>query len=452
MAGSRTGSGASRTAAIRRRRHPGLAELDRRGGQGGDRLEGGERGQRQHRQRDPGQRAVSGGGDAEQQDAPQGQPGDRRTQARAAGRTPPRSGRPAWSGPRRPRSPRPARRPGRRRRAARPRPPAGRLNVGGQLAPGRRQAPARRRAPRMAANDRDADPGGQQPGGEHGPGGRQDQQAGDDRAGADQRGGQRRGDAPDEQVLRRVDVGDQPGEQVTGGERGQPGRGQPFQPPVDADPDVGQDPERGVVRRPGARDSGRRPRPALSARTATTAAEIARMLGCCDARASRNPETASSATPQPVAAAPAATASSSRPRSGRASPSSRSSGSRRDRARRSWRHRQPGPLVRCLGPDRPDGRARPWSSSQDPGGAWPTCAGGRWVTRTTVRSAIWVSIGGHDPVRAGRVEMGGGLVEQQHRGAAQERPGQGDLLPLPGRQVAGALGQDGVVAVVAAAG
>src|SRR5437763_1142853 len=64
----------------------------------------------------------------------------------------------------------------------------------------------------------------------------------------------------------------------------------------------------------------------LSARTATTATEIAMMPGCWDARASRNPETASRATPQPVAAAPAATASSSLPRSGRAMASSRSSG------------------------------------------------------------------------------------------------------------------------------
>ena len=64
-------------------RHPGLPELDRCGGQHGDRLEGGERGQRQHGQRDPGQRAVPGGRDPEQQDAPQGQPGDRGAQARA---------------------------------------------------------------------------------------------------------------------------------------------------------------------------------------------------------------------------------------------------------------------------------------------------------------------------------------------------------------------------------
>ena len=38
---------------------------------------------------------------------------------------------------------------------------------------------------------------------------------------------------------------------------------------------------------------------------------------------------------------------------------------------------------------------------------------------------------GQDPVGADRVEMGGGLIEQQDRGPAQKRPGQGDLLPLP---------------------
>ena len=59
--------------------------------------------------------------------------------------------------------------------------------------------------------------------------------------------GERRGDTADEQVLGRVDVGDQPGEQVTRGERGQPGRGEPLQPPVDPDPDAGKDPECGVV-------------------------------------------------------------------------------------------------------------------------------------------------------------------------------------------------------------
>src|SRR5438309_2141662 len=50
-----------------------------------------------------------------------------------------------------------------------------------------------------------------------------------------------------------------------------------------------------------------------------------------------------------------------------------------------------------------------------------------------------VADGGHDRFGAGRVQMRGGLVEQHDRGLAQERPGQRDLLPLPGRQGAGAL-------------
>ena len=71
------------------------------------------------------------------------------------------------------------------------------------------------------------------------------------------------------------------------------------------------------------------PRPMLSPRTATTAIASAAMPGCCDARASRNPETASSATPQMVASAPVTAASNSRPRSGPARRNSRSSGSPR---------------------------------------------------------------------------------------------------------------------------
>ena len=201
-------------------RHPGLPELDRRGGQGGDDLEGGERRERQHGQRDPGQRAVSGGCDPQQQDAPEGQPSDRGTQARGQarhGRVP--IGLPGHV---------PVGRGHRDQRGV-----LGAVGVqlgrarqqvaerGGQLAPGRSQAP-RGAARRDGGEHRDADPGGQQADGEQNSGGRENQQAGDDRAGASQRGGQRRGYAPDEQVLRRVDVGDQPGEQVAGGERGQP--------------------------------------------------------------------------------------------------------------------------------------------------------------------------------------------------------------------------------------
>ena len=86
--------------AIRRAEARACAELERGGGQRGDRLEGGQRGQRHHGQRHPGQRAVAGGGDAEQQDPPQGQPGDGANSgplpspAAAA-----ESGLPAWSVP-----------------------------------------------------------------------------------------------------------------------------------------------------------------------------------------------------------------------------------------------------------------------------------------------------------------------------------------------------------------
>ena len=39
-------------------------------------------------------------------------------------------------------------------------------------------------------------------------------------------------------------------------------------------------------------------------------------------------------------------------------------------------------------------------------------------------------------------EVGGRLVQQQERGVSQERPGQGKLLALPGRQLGRALGSD----------
>ncbi len=71
----------------------------------------------------------------------------------------------------------------------------------------------------------------------------------------------------------------------------------------------------------------------LSPRTVTTATDSAAMSGCCEALASRKPETASSATPQPVASAPAPAAISSRLRSGRATRSKLSSGLRAAPAR-----------------------------------------------------------------------------------------------------------------------
>ena len=56
-----------------------------------------------------------------------------------------------------------------------------------------------------------------------------------------------RGDDPDDQVLQRVDVLDDAGQQVAPPEGGQPGRGQPLEPLVDPHPEVGQQPEGGVV-------------------------------------------------------------------------------------------------------------------------------------------------------------------------------------------------------------
>ena len=68
--GSRTGSGASGNGGDPAGGDAGLVELDGGRGQGGNRLERGERGQGEHGQRHPGQRAGPGGGDAEQQDRP----------------------------------------------------------------------------------------------------------------------------------------------------------------------------------------------------------------------------------------------------------------------------------------------------------------------------------------------------------------------------------------------
>ncbi len=76
----------------------------------------------------------------------------------------------------------------------------------------------------------------------------QDQQAGGDRSGADEHRRERRREAADEQILHGVNVADQPGQQVAGAERAEPGGRQPFQAAVDRDPHIGQDPERDVMR------------------------------------------------------------------------------------------------------------------------------------------------------------------------------------------------------------
>ena len=107
-------------------RGPGLAELERGRGQGGDRLEGGQRGQRDHGQRHPAQGSRPGDRHAEQQDTPQGQADSRRHPGRRRGRTrTPTAGR-AGSARRPRRGSGPGPPPPRRTRAARPRRPAGR--------------------------------------------------------------------------------------------------------------------------------------------------------------------------------------------------------------------------------------------------------------------------------------------------------------------------------------
>jgi hypothetical protein len=52
-----------------------------------------------------------------------------------------------------------------------------------------------------------------------------------------------------------------------------------------------------------------------------------------------------------------------------------------------------------------------------------------------------------DRGRGGRGEVGGWLVEQQQGSLAQERPGEGELLALPGRQAGGPFSQRGVIPV-----
>src|SRR5215470_14143423 len=96
--------------------------------------------------------------------------------------------------------------------------------------------------------------------------------------------------------------------------------------------------------------------------------------------------------------------------------------------RASWRHRQP------VAPDRSlaslpgvRGRGKPaMLEDKDP----PALAGSWRLVRDEDDGAVGQLVidGDGDPGRAGRVEVGGGLVEQDDRDPAQERPGQRDLL------------------------
>ena len=162
------------------------------------------------------------------------------------------------------------------------------------------------------------------------------------------------------------------------------------------------------------------------------------MPGCCDARASRNPDTASSATPHPVAAAPAATASSSRPRSGRAQ----------------GQPEQPQQRIAAPGDHGTTPPARPGRPAPAPAISRARIAGsargqlrrggGRWVMRMTVRSAIRVAIGGHDPRRRwpGR---GGRWVRRAAAPEPRRRNARASAIfcRCPADRLAGAFGRAG---------
>ena len=114
-------------------------------------------------------------------------------------------------------------------------------------------------------------------------------QAGEHRRGAGQRGGDRRRESPDEQVLGRVDVSDEPGEQVSGPE-GRESGGSRGSPACARSPPCALARTRNATSCEASRSAYRNvPRPMDKPRTATTATDKAAMSGCCDALASRNP-------------------------------------------------------------------------------------------------------------------------------------------------------------------
>ena len=83
--------------------------------------------------------------------------------------------------------------------------------------------------------------------GQDGPGGRQHPPHQDHRQRSHQRGDGEGGDHPDDQILKRVDVLDDAGQQITPPEGGQAGGSQPLEPLVHLHPQVGEQPECGVM-------------------------------------------------------------------------------------------------------------------------------------------------------------------------------------------------------------
>ena len=188
------------------------------------------------------------------------------------------------------------------------------------------------------------------------------------------------------------------------------------------------------------------------------------MLGCCDARARMKPDTASSATPQPVAMAPARTAARSRTRSGRA-------GHRTRTSIPVTRSHPSGSLVtEVMAPP-----ARRWASCRarsrrfcDRGMSDLGMSGrGRLTPPAVIESKLTAGVRGpglvvghHDhrpvgqlgadhvtqPGGAGRVQVGGRLVQQQQRSVPQERAGQGNALALASGQLEAAFPEQRLVA------
>ena len=106
------------------------------------------------------------------------------------------------------------------------------------------------RGPSGAQRDqRHRDAAGQQPGREQQARPPEQDRADQDRRGAGESGGDWWCEAANEQVLGRVDVADEPGQQVSGPECGQAGRCQRLELAPDRDPGRGEHAERDVVGR-----------------------------------------------------------------------------------------------------------------------------------------------------------------------------------------------------------
>ena len=146
----------------------------------------------------------------------------------------------------------------------------------------------------------------------------------------------------------------------------------------------------------------------------------------------------------PIAAAtahaPSRIDSASWRRAGRASRRVRRSGALAPWASSSRRPRAAGVVGVTVMP------ARPWRVSLTTRSATATRAG-RWATTSAVRPWTRRRDRREHLVLGVTVEVGGGLVEDQERRVAQERPGQGQPLALTGRQARPALAQHGVEAL-----